>query len=279
MAQINGHLVIIGGAEVRDPEGDKPILSHVVALSGGSGAQILLLTTATQEAEELGAIYTQAFLDCGAGGIATLHIDDAAMANDPQVASQLGRANGIFMTGGNQSRLAGVLGGSAAARAMHQALARGACIAGTSAGAAAISRYMVAGGESGTLPKKGMARMAMGLGFLPRVIIDQHFSERQRLGRLMSAVAELPNLPGLGIDENTAVVVQPDQGLTILGQGTVTLVDGRHVQIANRSEVQEGEFLALSHVDLHVLPNGFCLNPAEPASKLEALIKTVVAAT
>lgn len=284
MATIAGHLVAIGGAEDREPEGDKAILRRVVQLSGGAGAHILVLTTASQEAEELGAIYLRAFVECGAQSVTVMHIDGREMADDPAVAQQLSEAGGIFMTGGDQSRLAGILGGTGALEAMRHALQQGACVAGTSAGASAVTARMVAGGESGIRPKKGMLRMGLGLGFLPKIMVDQHFTERQRLGRLLTAVAQHPTLIGVGIDEDTAIVMQPDRQLEVIGRGAVTMIDGQSMQLGEWESIEDGSYLTISHVTLHLLPAGFRFSladappPMAPRS-LGDVIKTVVATT
>lgn len=256
LSERKGHLVIIGGAE--DRTGDKEILARVVALSGGRDAHMVVLTTASSFGPELEQIYEQAFRECGAKRVTTLHIHDRVDANDPAIAQIVLEATGIFMTGGDQSRLASILGGSEVGKAMHRAFKRrGACIAGTSAGASAQSEHMVAGGRKGVHPKKGMLNLVPGLGLLNRVIIDQHFSQRHRLGRLLSIVAQNPFLLGVGIDEDTAIVVSPDTDLEVIGAGAVTIVDARQMTYTNVNEVKKGETLAMTNIQFHLLPAGF----------------------
>lgn len=259
----HGHLVIIGGAEDRTDE--KKILSRVVELSGGTKSKLVVLTTASrlaekeqQVAEEYEALYTSAFKDCGARTVSTLHIFDRVGANQPEAAQHVEAADAIFMIGGDQSRLASILGGTAVGKAMHHAFKQhGATIAGTSAGASAISEHMVAGGEFDLVPKKGMIPLAPGLGFLYRVIVDQHFSQRQRLGRLLSVIAQNPFLLGVGIDEDTALVVTSARAVEVVGSGAVTLLDARDISFTNINEVEKGEALALGNIRLNLLPAGF----------------------
>lgn len=256
MSAQKGHLVIIGGAE--DRTGDKKILAKVVELSGGSNAHIVVLTTASSMGPEVEWVYEKAFMACGAGKVTTLHIHDRLDANDPELAAIVLNATGIFMTGGDQSRLASILGGSEVGKSMHRAFKRrGACIAGTSAGASAISEHMVASGRKGVHPKKGMLNLIPGLGLLARVIIDQHFSQRHRLGRLLSIVAQNPFLLGVGIDEDTAIVVAPNTELEVVGSGAVTIVDARRMTYSNVNEAKKGQILAMTNIQFHLLPAGF----------------------
>lgn len=255
MAESTGHLVVIGGHE--DKEGDKTILRRFVDLAGGADARIVVLTTASRRPEEVADTYEQAFSACGVERLSSLYVADRLEANDSSLARQVAEAAGIFMTGGDQSRLVSILGGSEVSKAIHHAFsARGACLAGTSAGASAMSEHMVAGGEFDLLPKKGMLSLVPGLGFMHRVIIDQHFSQRQRLGRLLSVIAQNPSVLGVGIDENTAIIAAPEAEFEVIGEGAVTIVDGRQLVFSNLNEIEEGETLALSNIMLHLLPAG-----------------------
>lgn len=256
MSTQKGHLVIIGGAE--DRTGDKRVLAKVVELSGGPNAHMVVIPTASSLGPEVEKVYHAAFMALGVKQVTTLHINDRLAANDPANAEIVLNATGIFMTGGDQSRLAAILGGSEVGKAMHRAYKRrGACVAGTSAGASAISEHMVASGRKGVHPKKGMLNLVPGLGLLDRVIIDQHFSQRHRLGRLLSIVAQNPFLLGVGIDEDTAIVVTPDTELGVIGAGAVTIVDARQMDYTNVNEAKKGAILAMTNIQLHVLPAGF----------------------
>jgi cyanophycinase len=292
MADRRGHLVIIGGSE--DRQDDKVVLSAVAELAGGKDGRIVVLTTASRQADEkpevaseFAEMYEQAFADCGLGEIETLHIHDRIAANDPANAERLERASGVFMTGGDQSRLVSILGGSAVHRAMREGFAaRGVCIAGTSAGASAMSQHMPLGGPSEPLPKKGMLPVAPGLGFLRNVVLDQHFSQRHRLARLLSVCAQNPFLVGVGVDEDTGLVVSPEHRLEVVGSGAVTVLDGREMAYTNVNEVGRGEALAITDIRLHLLPSGFRFDReegiestrrTEVPARLRELMDTLVA--
>lgn len=278
MSSEKGHLVIIGGAEDRTDE--KRVLAKVVELSGGDSAHMVVLTTASSLGPEVEKVYHSAFTALGARQVTTLHINDRLAANDPVLADVILNASGIFMTGGDQSRLAAILGGSECGKAMHRAFKRrGACVAGTSAGASAISEHMVASGRKGVHPKKGMLNLVPGLGLLDRVIIDQHFSQRHRLGRLLSIVAQNPFLIGVGIDEDTAIVVDPNTELSVIGAGAVTIVDARDLTYTNVNEAKKNQILAMTNVQLHVLPAGFRFHIETRVPRREGEAATEAAAT
>jgi cyanophycinase len=256
-----GQLVIIGGAEKR--EGDKVILGRLCELAGGKKGRIVVFTTASRLAAEghekdYRDIYEPAFTECGIGEVVTLPVFTREAANAPANVAAIENATCLFMTGGSQDRLTSILAGTEVCRAMHHGFReRGLVIAGTSAGASVLSEHMLLGGPSDVQPRKGAIPVAAGLGFLYQAIIDQHFSERQRLSRLLSVLAQNPFLIGLGIDEDTALIVHPHHALEVIGAGTVTVVDGRTMIYTNINEVDEGETLGLSNIQLHVLQSGF----------------------
>ena len=165
-------------------------------------------------------------------------------------------ATGIFLTGGNQLRLSSTIGGTRLSRAIEERHHAGAVVAGTSAGASALSTHMIAFGASGLTPKQRMAQISAGLGLLPGVIIDQHFQQRNRLGRLLALVAQNPSLLGIGIDEDTAGVVTPDQVFEVIGRGSVTIVDGTAAE-TDAWEVSGHRPLMISNVVMHSLPAGY----------------------
>jgi cyanophycinase len=250
----HGHLVIIGGGE--DRKHDKEILARFVELAGGPEARIVVLTAASQIADEMWEVYDKAFGDLGVKTRVHVPLNSRQDANSDQVVDEVARADGIFMTGGDQKRLLAIIGGTALDAEMHTALkVRGACIGGTSAGASAMSGHMLAQGRTDLLPEKGSVSLGAGLGFLHRVVIDQHFSERQRLSRLLSLVAQNPYLLGIGIDEDTALVVERGVGIEVLGEGAVTVVDGRHM-LSNLAEIADRATPELIDVRLHLLPAG-----------------------
>ena len=249
-----GHLVIIGGHE--DRQHGKEILTRFVELSGGENARIVVITAASQVADEMWSMYDRAFGDLGVRQRFHLPLSSRQDANDEAKVRMVAEADGIFMTGGDQKRLLSIIGGTALDAEMHTALkVRGACIGGTSAGASAMSGHMLATGKTDLLPEKGAVSLGAGLGFLHRVVIDQHFSERQRLARLLSVVAQNPYLQGIGIDEDTALIVERGRGIEVVGEGSVTVVDGRTMD-TNMADIRDRATPELIDVRLHLLPAG-----------------------
>jgi cyanophycinase len=254
LRESHGHLVIIGGHE--DRKRDMEILSRFVELSGGADAKIVVISAASAVAGEMWQIYDKAFGDLGVRNRVHLHLQSRQCANDEGHIKDIRDATGIFMTGGDQKRLLAIIGGTALDAEMHAALKlRGACIGGTSAGASAMSGHMLAQGRAELHPEKGSVSLGAGLGFLHRVVVDQHFSERQRLSRLLSVVAQNPYLQGIGIDEDTALVIERGIGIEVLGEGAVTIVDGRSMS-TNIAEISDRETPELIDVRLHLLPAG-----------------------
>jgi cyanophycinase len=250
----DGTVILIGGAE--DKVRDRVILQRFVALAGGDHARIAVISTASAFGLEAGERYRQVFGDLGATRVDPLHAATRAEANDESTASAVRNASGVFLTGGNQLKLASIVGGTRVAQAILDAFRGGAVVAGTSAGASAMSSHMVAFGASGTTPKQRMAQIAAGLGVLPGVIVDQHFQQRNRLGRLLSLVAQNPSLIGLGVDEDTAGVVGPDHVMEVIGRGSVTVVDGSGSE-TDAWEVGGHRPVMISNVVLHSLPAGY----------------------
>jgi cyanophycinase len=254
LRESHGHLVIIGGHE--DRKHDMEILSRFVELAGGREAKIVVISAASSVADEMWQIYDKVFGELGVSKRFHLHLQSRQCANDEEIIKDIRDATGIFMTGGDQKRLLAIIGGTALDTEMHAALKlRGACIGGTSAGASAMSGHMLAQGRAELHPEKGSVSLGAGLGFLHRVVIDQHFSERQRLSRLLSVVAQNPYLQGIGIDEDTALVIERGVGIEVLGEGAVTIVDGRNMS-TNIAEISDRETPELIDVRLHLLPAG-----------------------
>lgn len=253
--KVRGTLVIVGGHE--DKDGSCDILREVVRLAGAREARLLVLTTATEMGLEAGRDYRRLFLDLGAEQVDTLHLDTREAANRPQAREVMERATGIFFTGGDQLRITSTLGGTVAYQALHRCYENGVIIAGTSAGASAMSSTMIVGGAEDDSPSRGSVSMAPGMGLLNEVVVDQHFAQRGRIGRLLSAVAQNPHILGLGIDEDTAVVVEADGSLSVIGSQTVTVVDGHGMDHSNATEASPRQALALFNVVLHVLAAGY----------------------
>jgi cyanophycinase len=250
----DGTVIIIGGAE--DKVRDRVILSRFVTLAGGSDATIAVISTASSLGAEAGERYRAVFKELGVPAIRLLHAVTRPQANDETAAAAVRDATGIFLTGGNQLRLSSTIGGTRLADAMLERFRHGAVVAGTSAGASAMSSHMIAFGASGATPKHRMAQIAAGLGMLPGVIVDQHFQQRNRLGRLLSLIAQNPSLLGLGVDEDTAGVVGPDHVMEVIGRGSITVVDGARSE-TDAWEVKGHRPLMISGVVLHSLPAGY----------------------
>lgn len=257
LANSIGRLVIIGGAE--DKDGDCLILREVVKLAGARAARLLVLTAATSQPDEVGALYRQVFTRLGAAEVGVLDISNRLQAEDPMLVRLVQDASGIFFTGGDQLRITSLIGGTALFHALGAAYRRGVVVAGTSAGASVMSSTMIIDGSGATEPAIGAVRLAAGFNLISDVVIDQHFAQRGRLGRLLAAVAQNPYVLGIGIDENTAVVVDGPE-FEVIGAGTVSVLDGQHIAFTNVSEVSPQAALALAEVRLHVLPQGYAFD-------------------
>src|SRR5207244_1845274 len=253
-AVTDGTVIVIGGAE--DKVRDRVILSRFVSLAGGRDATIAVISTASSLGAEAGARYRAVFEELGVATVRPLHAVTRAQANDETAALTVRGATGIFLTGGNQLRLSSTLGGTRLADAILERFRNGAVVAGKSAGASAMSSHMIAFGASGATPKHRMAQIAAGLGMLPGVIIDQHFQQRNRLGRLLSLIAQNPSLLGLGVDEDTAGIVGPDHVMEVVGRGSITIVDGSGSE-TDAWEVGGHRPIMISNVVLHSLPAGY----------------------
>ena len=246
--------MIIGGAE--DKIRDRVILNRFTALAGGSDGVVVVISTASSLGFEAGERYREIFTGLGIGEVRPLHAMTRSQANDETYARQLQDATGVFLTGGNQLRLSSTIGGTLLAEAVLDRFRDGAVVAGTSAGASAMSSHMIAFGASGGTPKHRMAALAAGLGVLPNVIVDQHFQQRNRYGRLLSVIAQNPSLLGLGVDEDTAGVVGPDGIMEVIGRGSVTIVDGAGAD-TDAWEVKGHRPVMISGVIMHALPSGY----------------------
>jgi cyanophycinase len=249
----HGHLFVIGGGE--DRKKSKDILQRFVDVVG-SGQPIVVLTAASEVGVDMWAIYDKAFGDLGARDLRAMHINERAAADRPDNVAAIDAAGGIFMVGGDQKRLLAMVDGTAVHAALIRAYQeRGACIAGTSAGASAMCADMIAQGTADAEPRKDAVRLADGLRLLPGVVIDQHFSQRHRLPRLLTAVAQNTTLFGIGVDEDTALLIEAGVGAEVCGSGTVTVVDGRNAA-TDMAEIQGGDYPGLNDFRLHLLPAG-----------------------
>ena len=279
-----GPLVIIGGAE--DKRRQREILARFVALAGGQHARIVIISTASSLGDAATELYRQIFHQLGVAEVDGLRPLVRDEAGDPSVAELVGEASGIFMTGGNQLRLSSVISGTLLGRTIIERHREGVVVGGTSAGASAISHHMVAFGTGGATPKQRMTYLSAGLGLLPDVVIDQHFEQRNRIGRLLALIAQSPSLLGMGIDEDTAAIVNPPGILEVLGRGSVTILDPARLQ-TDAPEVKRHRPIMVSGVMLHSLPSGYrfdlrsrtLLPPLRPISSSEREITSLRTAT
>ena len=250
----SGQLIIIGGGE--DKEGECKILREFVRRAGGRTARIAVMTVATSIPGELGLEYRDLFEKLGADIVDivdTERREDASYSRNLEI---IENATGVFFTGGDQARITEILKDSEIDDLLHQKFDRGLIIGGTSAGAAMMPDMMIVEGEGETNPRLDTVVLEPGMGFLPQVVIDQHFSQRGRLGRFVSALIQQPGILGFGIDEDTAIAVNGDE-IEVIGEGAVTIVDVANISHTNLKESLHDEALAICGAKLHILPDGY----------------------
>jgi cyanophycinase len=252
-----GWIVPIGGAE--EKEDDPRILRRFVALCGGEQADIVVIPTASRLADT-GPRYERIFRELGAARVEAVDFDTRRDCEERNRLERIGRATGIFFTGGNQLRISTLIGGTSVAKLLRTMNARGVTIGGTSAGAGILSEHMIAMGDEGSSPMAGSVRLAPGLGLTNRFVIDQHFRQRDRLGRLVTALAYNPFAIGIGLDEDTAAFIGPDNTLEVEGTGGVTVVDASQLQFSSMDQVEEGEPVCLLGLTVHILVRGATYN-------------------
>lgn len=261
---IKGNLIIIGGAE--DKKGPKGILKEVCNKIDRDRDELVIATIATQLPKEVGAEYRSIFEGLGVRNISILDIQEREDACERNNVEMIERASLVFFTGGDQLRITSLLGGTPLFRIIHERHTEGCVFVGTSAGASVMSDTMIITGSDEEAPKKCTLKMAPGLGLLKKVVIDQHFSQRGRTGRILVSVAENPESLGIGIDEDTAIMVNNKGEFKVIGSGAVYVFDGRNISYTNVSEQYPDEILSMFDVKLHVLKNGdkFDINVRQP---------------
>ncbi|HWW31899.1 MAG TPA: cyanophycinase [Steroidobacteraceae bacterium] len=269
--QQRGWIIAIGGAE--NKENDRRILERFVGAAGGAAADIVVIPTASR-VHETGPRYEQLFSDIGAARVTAMDFDTRRDCQEPGRLERLAEASGIFFTGGNQLRLTTLLGGTAVAKLIRSANARGVTIGGTSAGASILSEHMIAAGDEGSSVIAGSVRLAPGLGLTNRFIIDQHFRQRDRLGRLLTALAYNPFAIGIGLDEDTAALIGPDETVEVEGSGGVTIVDAADCSYSSIDSVEEGQPACVLGLKLHVLVAGATFNLHTRVASAGALRKS-----
>lgn len=258
-----GTLIIIGGREERDPEGERTILREVARRV--RRGKLVLATVASHRPEGYFDDYQRAFEDLEIGELVELYLNDRAEAWDNEKLQVLDDAAGVFFSGGDQLRITSQIGDTGIEAKVRSLYQRGGVVAGTSAGAAVMGETMLVKGTSRETHRIGDLHMGAGLGLIQDVIVDQHFAERGRFGRLLGAVAHNPRLLGMGIDENTAAVVE-GRDLEVIGAGAVYIVDGSKCSYSNVADAETEVTLAMHDITVHVLAqgNGFDLDLRRP---------------
>jgi cyanophycinase len=251
---IRGPLVAIGGAE--DKMKERRVLRQLCQIAGGPKARIAVFPTASGIPDQIAEVYHRVFSELGVEAVRIFKITRRQEGAEPKVIEEVDRSTLIFFSGGDQLRLVATLGGTPLAQAIRRMNARGVPVAGTSAGAGALCQHMIASGRSGQVLGRRMVSLAPGLGLTNRIVIDQHFSQRHRMGRLFTAVALNPFLVGVGIDEDTAAYLGPDNRLSVWGRGSVTVVDGKHLSHTDVHEVDGKNPAAVLGMSVHVLTAG-----------------------
>ncbi len=262
-------ILVIGGAE--DKVHGKEILHTFWNRAGGTESAIAIIPSASREPTIIGERYQRIFEEMGSKYVKVLDIRDRVQGEDPQFLAYVEECTGVFLTGGDQLRLCGLLSETPLMNRIRQRVQGGEIsLAGTSAGAAVMGHHMIAGGSSGEAPNRALVDMAMGLGIIPEVIVDQHFHNRNRMARLMSAISGYPERLGIGIDEDTCAMFELDGQLQVIGCGTVTIVDAREMSYTNQAGVTASEPLSLHNLRVHILSYGdtYHLKKHQPKARI-----------
>ena len=266
----SGLLFPIGGAEekFRDPA----VLRRFVEICGGRRARIAIVPTASK-LDSTGPRYEEIFKELGVRTARSLPIQTREDCRNPRWTDAIEDSDGVFLTGGNQLRLSTTIGGTPFGDAIVSGHQNGLHVGGTSAGAAFLSEHMIACGDEGSTPRSNMVTLAPGLGLTRRMIIDQHFRQRDRLGRLITALSYNPHFVGIGLDEDTAAIISDGGQLEVCGSGGLTIVDPQDVEFSSMDSSERDAPVCVTGVRLHILVEGGCYDietrearPAEPAS-------------
>lgn len=250
-----GIIIQIGGGE--DKQESMDVLKRVVAETGRQDPIIEVITTATSIPDEVRKDYEDAFNSMGLKNYDTMHIDRREDANDRKYLDRIKSADAVLFSGGDQAKLSEVLGGTDFHKVLCDRFMEGnLVIAGTSAGAAAMSDTMILSGSSKDALIKGELELTAGFGFLKGVVVDTHFTQRGRFGRLIQAVSTNPKLLGIGLGEDTSAIIKNGYEMEIFGSGLVVVVDGNSINHTNLNEIKEGDPLSVDGIMLHVLCKG-----------------------
>jgi len=251
----SGHLIAIGGNE--DRVNDMAVLNRVIEEIGKINYKIAVITTASEMPEERGKAYHQVFNALGASEIAILNIKNKEQANDELFVKMLENSDCIFFVGGDQLRLITIVMGTKVFNTIQSKLQAGALIAGTSAGAAAFSETMIYEGESKEGLFKGSVLSTPGFGFVKNIVFDTHFMNRGRVGRLMQIVTTTPNNIGVGLGENSGIILNGDGSTEVIGTGQVIIVDGSNIKHSNIRSIEPEEPIAVENIRIHSLVSGY----------------------
>ena len=265
MKEIKGTLIPVGGNEDKGKDDRESysldfvtdgILSHVVRCAGGPDSRIVVVTSASSIPEEVGPNYIQAFARLGCKNVDHIHPTSKAEADAPEILELIEKADGVMFSGGDQSKIVDYIAGTQ----MHAILQRRYreeefVIAGTSAGAMCMSTEMIMGGSAADSFFKGAVLMREGMDFAPELIIDSHFIQRGRFGRLAEAVARFPHLLGVGLAEDTGLIIEKGRDVCVIGSGMVILMDPSNLTHNNEKLLDEGVPMTLTNLTTHVLSN------------------------
>lgn len=254
MEKVSGNLIIIGGAE--DKDGEKDILKRVCDSVNKEEDIILVATIATEYPEEALEKYKKVFKELYVKKVNGLDISNRTQAYDVENIKKIDDAKLIFFTGGDQLRITSLVGGTPIYDALKRASEKGSIIVGTSAGASVMSDTMIIEGEDDESPRKCTLKMSPGLGFIKNIMVDQHFAQRGRIGRLLTGIAQNPEVLGIGIDEDTAIVVSDEGRAEVIGNSAVYFIDGSNITYTNVSEQHSEDVLSMYNVKLHILKDG-----------------------
>jgi cyanophycinase len=269
LSEARGRLFAVGGGDIK--QGDAPLLKEFVKLARGARARVVVMTVATDEPAAAAGEYTAAFKGLGVDGGDSVAVSPPPDALRPEALEAIEHATGLFFTGGDQLHITSMIGGTEMQALIHRRYERGLVIGGTSAGAAMMSNSMIVGGGGEDNPRVGAVRIGPGMDLLIGAMIDTHFSQRGRFGRLLTAVAHYPQDLGIGLDEKTAMMVNRNE-FEVVGEGAVTVIDGGAMTYTSLPYAEEGEGLSLYGVRVHVLSHGarFDLSKRAPVEEGEA---------
>lgn len=255
-ARSRGCLFAIGGREARFGD-ELAVLEEFVSRSGGPGASVVVLTGASNDPDKRIREYGPAFRSLGVDDLSFFHQEDRAQAASPRLLEAVARADSVFLSGGNQLKLVTAIAGTPLETLLRKRFHAGMHLGGTSAGASVMSSVMIARGKARSTARLSSVRMSPGFGFVSGLIVDQHFRERDRFGRLLAAVACNPGHLGMGLDEDTAFALDAKQRLTVYGTGSLTIVDGAKIAATNIDVAAEDAPAAFAGMQIHVLTAGW----------------------